>query len=402
MRRTNTYKLCPTKDQAVQLFNRADASACMWNEITYKRRQSFFNKKFEWNTDDAYHTYKKVIGSATAQQLIRKNNEAWKSFFTLLRKKKEGTLPSHIARVRPPGYWKDRKTGKRSLKYLVRCDSYNSDDSVLTLPLKLKVKWNGKNKWQGKQGRLEIVFDELKGQWYAFMPVEVKPPHQPQGTKRAYVDLGVKVPIMAAIEGEVFGYRSNHMLADWWYWSHKLAKYESLLKNINDKYASKELNRLYRKRKRRFRDVVNKLVNDFVVRCWSKGVAEIVVGDIINIRASAKFSKKSNSMIHLFWSHGYLVKRNKEKAEEYGIQVKEIDERGTSSVCPRCTSKRILRKGRLFKCIQCKLEAHRDAIGCINILLLKENNHKNINLAHLGAGGTNKAVARPTLLTIEM
>jgi putative transposase len=396
VRRTNTFKLCPTKEQERELFRRADACACMWNQIAYKRRQSFFNGNMDWNTDDAYHHYKKVIGSASAQQIIRKNNEAWKSFFALLQQKKAGTLPSHIHRIRPPGYWKDRTTGRRKLRYLVRCNAYTLTDTLLTLPFKLKLKWKGENRWQGKKGRLEISCDDLTGQWYAFMPVEVEPPHQPQGTKKAYVDLGVKVPIMALIAGtkQVFGYRANFMLAEWWYWNYKLAQHESLLKIINDTHTSKELRRLYRTRKRRFRDVIHKVVNDFVVRCWSHGVSEIVLGELTNIRASAQFSKKSNSMIHLFWSHRYLVTRIKEKAEEYGITVREIDERGTSSVCPRCGATRIIRKGRLFKCLRCRLEAHRDAVGCINIGLAQGES--------LAAGVVNRAVARPSFLSVEV
>ncbi len=256
----------------------------------------FSTDQLDWNTDEAYHHYKKIIGSASAQQLIRKNNEAWKSFFALLKKKKQGTLPSHITRIRPPGYWKDRRTGRRTLIYLVRCNNYTLTDRMLNLPFNLKLKWKGENKWQGRQGRLEIRYDALNGQWYAFMPVEVEPPHQPQGTKRAYVDLGVKVPLMATIAGmtQVFGYRANAMLAEWWYWNHNLAHHQSLLKTTNDAHTSKTFSRLFRTRKRRFRDEVNKVVNDFVVRCWSQGVSEIVLGELTHIRTSAQFSKKSS------------------------------------------------------------------------------------------------------------
>jgi len=350
----------------------------------------------DWKSDEVYQHYKKIIGSASSQQIIRKNNEAWKSFFALLKKKKAGTLPPHIKRVRPPGYWKDRNTGTRTLKYLVRCDNYAVTEKLLTLSFNFKVQWQGQNRWQGTQGRLEISCDELTGHWYAFMPVEITPPHQPTETKKIYVDLGVKVPIMATIAAtnQAWGYRANSMLAEWWYWNHTLAKHESLLKTNNDRHSSKELSRLYRIQKRRFRDVVNKVVNDFVVRCWSQGVAEIVLGDLTNIRNSANFSKKSNSMIHLFWSHRYLVTRIKEKAEEYGISVREIDERGSSSVCPRCGSKRVVRKGRLFRCVQCTLEAHRDAVGCVNIGLAQGE--------HLSAGVVNRAVARPSFLSVEV
>ncbi|MEX2738123.1 MAG: RNA-guided endonuclease TnpB family protein, partial [Candidatus Wukongarchaeota archaeon] len=110
MKRTNIFKLKPAKEQEQRLFELADNCARMFNEINYKRRQSFFSRNFEWNTDESYHKYKKIIGSATAQQVTRKNNEAWKSFFALLRLKKEGKLPRQIRKVSPPGYWKDRKT----------------------------------------------------------------------------------------------------------------------------------------------------------------------------------------------------------------------------------------------------------------------------------------------------
>lgn len=175
MRRTNTFLLKPTQEQEKRLFELADNCSKMWNEITYKRRQSFFSGNMDWDTDEEYHKYKRLIGSATAQQIIRKSNEAWKSYFALLKKKKEGKLPSHIRRVSPPGYWKDRKTGKRVLRILVRNDCYKLGGDVLKFG-KMEIRWRGKNKWKGKQGRLEIVYDDHK--WYAFQPVSVLPINQ--------------------------------------------------------------------------------------------------------------------------------------------------------------------------------------------------------------------------------
>jgi transposase len=56
-----------------------------------------------------------------------------------------------------------------------------------------------------------------------------------------------------------------------------------------------------------------------------------------------------------------------EVAEEFNITIELIDERGTSSTCPRCGSNQITRRGRLFKCQGCKLEANRDGVGAVNI-----------------------------------
>jgi len=145
------------------------------------------------------------------------------------------------------------------------------------------------------------------------------------------------------------------------------------LKKVNDKHASR-LRKLHRKRKRRFRHSINTIVSRFVELCYNKGVSEIVVGDlngIRSIRSNNSKCKKANSMIHNFWSHRYLTKKIKEKAEEYGIKVTEVKESYTSSVCPRCGSKNVEKRKRLFKCLSCGLEAHRDAVGCVNIGLVK-------------------------------
>ena len=389
MKRTNIFNVNPRKKEEAILLEWADNCSRMYNEINYKRRQTFFDGELDWNTDELYHEYKKLIGSGTAQQLIRKNNEAWKSFFALLKSYKEGKIED---RPHPPGYWKDKNTGKRVLRILIRNNLYELGRKYLKLPFKFKVRWKGKNRWEGKQGRLEIIYDTLESQWKCYMPVEVKPLHQPRGDKIAYIDLGVKCPIVAEVEGETWGYKANTMLADWWYLTKEIAKCQEELAKIGKK-SSKRMRQLYRKRRRHFRDKINKIVADFVNRCWELGVAEIVCGDLREIRNSAKFGKKSNSMIHNFWSVGYQYKRLREKAEEFGMRTRREDERGTSSKCPRCRSKRIVKRGRLFKCVDCKLEAHRDAVGSVNIRLAQGE--------YLAAGVINRAVARPSLISIE-
>ncbi|AGK62196.1 Transposase-like protein [Archaeoglobus sulfaticallidus PM70-1] len=391
MRRTNVFKLKPTKEQEKRLFELANNCSRLWNEINYKRRQSFFSGEIDWNTDEEYHKYKKIIGSAMVQQIIRKNNEAWKSFFALLKKKSKGKLPPNIRKVSPPRYWKDRKAGKRKLRILVRNDCYKLGGDVLKFG-KMRIKWKGKNRWKGKQGRLEIVYDEPSKSWYAFQPVEVEPLHQPIGYKKAYCDLGVRVLIMAAIDNEVFGYSSNRLLSDWWYWSKKIAKYQSKLKRVNNKHTSKRLRQLYRKRKRRFRHFVNTIVNRFIRLCYERGVSEIVIGDLKGIRNNNNGIKKFNSMIHNFWSHDYLIQRIKEKAEEYGMKVTQVDESYTSSRCPRCGSVKVYKHKRLFKCLNCGLEAHRDAVGCVNIGVAQGNNPGEL---------INGAVACPVFLRVE-
>jgi putative transposase len=63
------------------------------------------NPRLNWNPQ-LYKKYVPLVGSATAQQVVRKNNEAWRSFLALKRMEKRGELPTTMRRVVPPGYWK--------------------------------------------------------------------------------------------------------------------------------------------------------------------------------------------------------------------------------------------------------------------------------------------------------
>ncbi|MBS7268575.1 MAG: transposase [Candidatus Freyarchaeota archaeon] len=137
-------------------------------------------------------------------------------------------------------------------------------------------------------------------------------------------------------------------------------------------------------RRRRFRHAINVMIKAMVEEVYTLGISKIAVGRLRGVRKN-NHNGKANSMINNFWSFNYIIKRFREKAEEYGIEVIEVSEYRTSSICPRCGSKSTAAKGRLFKCLSCGLEAHRDSVGVLNI-------------ARLRGGEVNGAVAHPLLL----
>ena len=81
-----------------------------------------------------YGKYKDELGSANTQQVLNKNNEAWSSFFSLLKLRKKGKLPPHMNHVSPPSYWKDEDG--RKLLLAVREDNYVVDELNHKLILK--------------------------------------------------------------------------------------------------------------------------------------------------------------------------------------------------------------------------------------------------------------------------
>jgi len=98
--------------------------------VNYARRRQFFETKrvdLKGTYKEFYERYKALIGSATAQQILIKNNEAWRSFFSLLKAKKEGKLPPFVTKVNPPGYKK--KIGSRELWAVLRNDQFKIEEN---------------------------------------------------------------------------------------------------------------------------------------------------------------------------------------------------------------------------------------------------------------------------------
>jgi len=367
MKRSNLFDLVPTREQHRILQELSINCAKLWNEVNYLHRQQYQNYlKLDWNP----HIYKKhvpLVGSATAQQIVRKNNEAWRSFLMLKRMERNGRLPPTMKRVKPPGYWK--RDGRYMLKMLFRCDSYRIRQSHVDLPRSLSIPFKGKLKWTGKQGRLEVTWDTLSEKWRVFQSVEVKPLITPLGSKTCYIDMGVRNLATAWMPEwrQPVAYQSGRLLADWWYWTNRIARHQQRLISVNGRKKSKQLSKLHRIRKNRFRHAVVTFVRQLVKDLYAKGASTIVIGELTGIRSNSDHGRQGNAMVHNYWSHKYVADRLRWTAEEYGIKVRTVSEAYTSQTCPRCGSRNTERILRGFKCLNCGLEAHRDAVGVVNM-----------------------------------
>jgi len=371
----------------------ADYCARLYNEVNFERRQAYIRyKRFEWYPKHLYAKYAPLIGSATAQQVINKNNEAWKSFLALRRLEAEGKLPEHIARVSMPRYWK--KNDRRELRIIVRSDCYKIDDEYLYLPKGLKLEYKGKLKWRGKQARLEIIYDEVDKVWRGFMTVKVEEPPLKGDGKPLYIDIGVVNLATIWYEGlkQPITFSGRALLADWWYWTRQIAKEQSRLARINKAKTSKRLRKLYRIRRRRFRHAVNAMVKQIVEDAHKLGISKIVLGKLKGIRGNGH-NGKLNAIVNNFWSFDYIAKRFKEKAEEYGIKMEEKSEYKTSSECPFCHFKGTRRYRGIFYCEKCDVAMNADAVGALNMARKYET-----IIPSPSWGRDNGVVAHPLLL----
>ncbi|MEM3563706.1 MAG: transposase [Candidatus Jordarchaeaceae archaeon] len=363
MERTNTFIVegCPSLKEL------ADNCARLYNEVNFERRQAYIHyKKFEWYPKHLYQKYAPIIGSATAQQIINRNNEAWRSFLSLKRLEAEGRLPPHITKVSIPRYWK--KNRKRELRTIIRNDCYKIDGEHLHLPKGLKLKYKGKLKWRGKQGRLEIIYDDTDEVWRGFMAVKIEKPPLRGGKKPLYIDLGIINLATIWFEGlrQPIAFSGKRLLADWWYWKKRIAGEQCRLAKVNGAKTSRRLRRLYRVRRRRFRHAVNAMIKTVVEGAYALGMSRIVLGRLRGIREN-KHNCKANSMINNFWSFNYIIERFREKAEECGLRVVELSEYRTSSTCPLCHSMGTRRHRGLFYCSSCSKVMNADVAGVLNI-----------------------------------
>jgi transposase len=154
MKRTNVVKLVVDKEKHEKLKELGVITAKCWNEVNWLRMQQFKKGEkvdFAKSEKEVYEKYKHAL-KVNAQQVARKNAEAWRSFFSLIKAKKEGNLPKWF-KPRPPGYLRD-ESGKYRLIIVIRNDRYEVNESERTIYLKdfgLTLGFKGKLKWHGKK-----------------------------------------------------------------------------------------------------------------------------------------------------------------------------------------------------------------------------------------------------------
>ncbi|MEM2896956.1 MAG: transposase [Candidatus Bathyarchaeia archaeon] len=270
MERTNTFVV--EGNQA--LWKLGNDCARLWNELNFERRQAYIRyNKFSWYPKSLHEKYASIIGSATVQQIMNKNNEAWKSL-SLKRLGRQGKC------VSMPRYWK--RNGKRELRIIVRNDCYRLKKGFLKLPKGLRLRIKGKLKWIGKQGRLEIIYDGVDEAWRGFMAVKLEKLSRREGNKPLYIDLGVINLATLRLQGlkNPIAYSGKTILAEWWYWNKRIEKEQSRLARVNNAKASIKLRRFYRIRQRRFRHAINAMVKAIVEDAYRLGVSEIILGNL--------------------------------------------------------------------------------------------------------------------------
>jgi IS605 OrfB family transposase len=94
-------------------------------------------------------------------------------------------------------------------------------------------------------------------------------------------------------------------------------------------------------------------------------VGTLAVGDprgVLSLAAGRRHNRRVRD-----WRIGRLIRVLADKAEAAGITVRLVDERGTSSTCPKCCKRVPKPSGRVFTCPHCAFSGHRDLVAGVHI-----------------------------------
>jgi len=383
VKRANTFAVCPLSDDGEQLLrDLLDASAALWNEVNYERLMRYNDEDgFEgdvWDADTGRleGKYKGVLGASTAQQVIRKNSEAWRGFFQNKKKfhdKSDTLITEHPD---PPGFRGNEDDG-RQLKGVIRNDAYTvewGDRSRIEILVgselkdrydhtgRLRLEIAGDPNWPDyeKQGRLDLWYDETDSTFRASQPVTVSDDAQatPLADEKAALDIGANnLVACTTTTGQQYLYEGRELFQRFRDTTREIARLQSKLEG--GRYSSKRIRQLYRKRTRRRDHAQEALCRDLLDRLYEDGVDTMYIGGLTDV-FETHWSVETNAKTHNFWAFKQFTERLVCTAEEYGISVEVRSEAWTSQECPHCRSTdRTTRHQDTLTC-PCGFEGHAD------------------------------------------
>ncbi|MFB6362391.1 MAG: RNA-guided endonuclease InsQ/TnpB family protein, partial [Halobacteriales archaeon] len=207
-----------------------------------------------------------------------------------------------------------------------------------------------------QQARAVYDYDEWLLHFVCRHEIDPDPP----GDGVAGIDLGISNIAAVSFGSEGVLYPGGALKEDEYWFQKERAKC--------DDSGSNEATRLDRKRTERRTHFLHALSIDIVSECVDRGIGTIVVGDLSGIRKKADWGDSANLDLH-GWAFDRFSSMLEYKAEARGIDVEQVDERGTSKTCSACgTEDESQRVGRgLYVCESSDTVANADVNGAENI-----------------------------------
>ncbi len=356
MLRTHKLKIRITRQKAKVLGAMGYAGTKLWNTANWERRDqwdktgeipNYTEQASELKTNKWY----KQLPSQTAQAVLEKLEQAYKSWYAL-RKNEE--------RARPPGFRPKqifsslifKKSAFQIQGKLIRVSLAKNLKQDLAYPEQyLWLPFKTYRAIEGEPRVLELKY--TKGNWVGYLVVNIEPPISAiqKRSKVLAIDQGI-INLIAGIttEGETIIYSGKGLLSIQRYFNKEIAKTQHRVQSRVKGYVWNEgLVSYHHKRGNQIRQALHALANDIVNYCLDRDIQIIVLGKLTHIRQKKVHGDKGNQKLHT-WSFKQLAQTLRYKAEAVGIQIEEVSERNSSKCCSTCGKKGARCKRGLFKC----------------------------------------------------
>ncbi|RZN63136.1 MAG: transposase, partial [Methanonatronarchaeia archaeon] len=146
------------------------------------------------------------------------------------------------------------------------------------------------------------------------------------------------------------------------HWRQEYEKRRGDLQQCGTRWAHENIQSVGRKEEGRFKQTLHRISNELVSEARENGCSVIAFEELTDIRERTGAS----------WGHKWAFNRLYEyveyKAEEYGIDVEQVDPENTSRRCSHCGfTHPDNRQSESFECLKCGYENHADYNAAKNI-----------------------------------
>ena len=377
------FQLKPDENTNIILSSLTYASARLFNVGNYERheyKKLGFDKMPDWYDQKKRlkdNLWFKSLPSQTAQDVLQRVDEGWKSYFKILKTK-------GIENPKPPFY--KPKGGHYNIKYLN--NSFKLFGNRIRFMISKKEKEYLKENYNIINNFFYITLDkelndikqiEIKyineykydvNVIYEVSDIDIKKSND------RYISIDMGICNLATIydnKGYSFIISGSAYQNTLYYYNKKIAYYKSILdmQRKTTKCSSKRLKSLYKKKKRVITYILHKSTKMIVDYCDDNDITRVIIGDITNIRKDNNKGHINNQKLHSLPFFDFY-KKLEYKLKLRGISLIYENEAYTSS-CPidsKDISKEYQEKYRVKRGLykQDNIIYNADSVGAYNIM----------------------------------
>ena len=391
MKRVKETKLKLTTNEANIVGHLGYAAFKLWNVLNHERlhyKEMGLKEYPDWYYQKKAHKdnfFARNLPSQTAQQVAKLLDEAWKSYFALLKNGK-------IKNPQPPRFKQD----KMPVIFMQKAIVQNGCNIRLSLPRQLKEfmkqEYGIDDNYLYLSNRVFEGIDSIKqiklyppdadGECRCLVIHEVEDSVMKEDNGNYLsIDLGINnlMSCYSNVSGETFivgrmyfsierkYLKEIERVQAQWYLAQKK-------KGVKYPKGSKHIMRLYEKKNNCMNDYIHKITREVISYCITNNINTVVVGDITGIREGFNKGEVLNQKMHSL-PFKKLVDKPTYKAEDAGIVVIQQKECYTSQCSPLtpsvsskyATGEKRVKRG---KYIDGEREWNADSVGAYNILRL--------------------------------